>query len=1225
MPRIFLYTERPLYRPGHRVYFKGIARTENAQGRYDVVAMEPVEVTISNPKGDILYEQSLTTNAFGSFWGELDLEEEADLGYYNIVATLRGKENSKEFEVDEYRKPEFKVEIQPDKERYYPGDKISFLIDTQFYFGAPLEAEVEYTIYKSPYYFSPSGEEDTYDFYRYDYEGGHGGYGEFVEEGKLRTDENGKATVVVDAPKAEEDQKITLRVTAKDITERTVTKENDAIVVMGDFYFRTKKTEFLAKAGQPYSLMVVARDYQGKPVGIDYQIRVEREQWDPIASQYDYSKVETVKGKTGADGLGSSQFKVNRGGYYRLAISGKDGKGRRILFHDYLWVSGTAQDSEGYGLEKSLIAIADKKKFQAGESARLFIVGPVKDANVLVSIEGSKIHEYRLEKLDGFSKEIQIPLKKEWIPNIFVSVTAIGKKEFYESSVELKISPVENYLTVDIQPNAQKYQPGGEISYQVTTKDQAGRPVPAEISLGVVDESLYALKADKTDVKEFFWGPKPNRVGMNYSFSGYYSGGIEKEDQRLLRKNFKDTAYWAPSIVTNELGEASVSFKLPDNLTTWRATVVAQDLATEVGQQINKVISGKDLIVRLAIPRFFTERDRASLKALVQNYTEKDQTLQVSMGLKGLEFANPKDGETRSLTVAPKKTVSFDVGIVAKTPGQATIQFLAKNEAVSDGFEIKIPILPYGTEDHQYSQGEVVPQGSPSNVELSFPPKANPSSTKLAVTLDSSLMAQLLGPVSYLVQYPYGCVEQTTSRLLGALTVANLYQTLGISDPMLEKRIPKVVKKGLKRLANLQHNDGGWGWWKNDPDDPFMTAYAMYGLLRAQALGENVNAEILKKGGAALEKMLKQGISSVPQMTSAMEEQNRYFVHYVASLAGIANKPSIPEGTALKTKMAQSYLILALELQGRHEDALRVLAGLKRDAICSEGLCHFSEDKLTYTGDAEATSWALQAIMKADPADKGLQESIVRWLLAQRRGGVWRQTRETAAAIYALSEYARELPGTKAGVKASLTLNAKELEKVNVASPHFVRRLSPVDLKVGKNVLSMLNLGEHVLHYQTDLSYYSQEDPLMPSSSGIKVSREYFRLKAKRSGTEVEKSFEASELKDKIAKGETIGVRVTIESAEPLRYVVIEDPLPSGFEVVDGVSFDKDARIYTEMETHDEMVAFFLTYMEAGKYIMNYGLRPEIPGFFYAMPTKGSEMYQPEVRGASGSTKLEVQ
>ncbi|MCC6273847.1 MAG: hypothetical protein IT572_10310, partial [Deltaproteobacteria bacterium] len=930
------------------------------------------------------------------------------------------------------------------------------------------------------------------------------------------------------------------------------------------------------------------------------------------------------------NGMTDLKLEFSRGGYYRIVMSGKDSGGRKVRFDDYVWVSGSAQDSEDFGLQKELKIVTDKKKYEAGETAKVFLVGPNKNGRILLSVEGMRIYQYQVVTLDGFSKEVQIPLKAEWEPNIFVSATTIGKKEYYEGSAELAISPKEHYLDVEIKPDAQTYRPAGNITYTVVTKDMQGKPVPAEISLGVVDESIYALRADSTDIKNFFWGPRTNRVSTNYSFSGYYTGGIEKEDRNLLRRNFKDTAFWLPAIQTAADGSIGATFTLPDNLTTWRATVLAHSPATEVGQQINKVISSKELIARIATPRFFTERDQVKLKAILNNYTDKAQTLRVSLGVEGIDFANPKDGEPISITIEPKGVASFDFTVLPKVAGNAKIQLLAKNDQVSDGVELKIPVLPHGIEDHQYAQGEIQASGQ-AQVQLTVPPQNDPKRSKLKVTLDTSFVAQLLGPLGYLVDYPYGCVEQTMSRLLPAITVSNLYRSLGLTDPLLEKKLPRVIAKGLKRILRYQHADGGWGWWKDDETDPFMTAYALYGLIRAEQLGQKVPPDAITKGKEALQNLLKQGTLTKTYMLGP--EATLYYLHYVASLAGVKSNPPIPRAEGIKTKLSRALLIMTLINQGKREAAAEWVADLEAAAICSGALCHYSDgDTKTktfghenYWRDPELTAWVLQALIAAGGENQNLRDSMVRWLLTQRQGGMWHQTRATATVLYALADYAKGLPGVKTGVNATLALNGQELEKIAVASPHFVRNVANPALKTGDNQLGIGNLLTTPLYYQSDLATFSQEESLAPVEKGIRVKREYFILEDQGAGDSGARLFKASPLKGKVKKGATVGVRLTVESGQDLSYLILEDPFPAGFEMLDGIRFDPNAAYYADFERRDEKIAFFANRLNKGTNVFNYALRPELTGRFGAMPTTAYEMYEPETRGSGASAVLEVE
>ena len=368
-------------------------------------------------------------------------------------------------------------------------------------------------------------------------------------------------------------------------------------------------------------------------------------------------------------------------------------------------------------------------------------------------------------------------------------------------------------------------------------------------------------------------------------------------------------------------------------------------------------------------------------------------------------------------------------------------------------------------------------------------------------------MAQLLGSLSYLVDYPYGCVEQTTSRMLPALMVSHLYQTLGLTDANIEKKIPKVIEKSIRRLLAFQHSDGGWGWWKDDATDSFMTSYALYALIKAQALGQKVDENVLTRGKESLQGQLKKGISGY-FYNAAIQDETLNFVYYVSALAGIKTNPAMPGDHPVATPMAQALLVLTLEAQGKHAQAASILSDLETKAICQGGLCRFSDDKKTYRGDAEVTAWALQALYSGHSENQVLKDSIVKWILSDRKGGIWRHTRETASVLYALSEYAQGLSGSHEGVKANMSLNGQELEKINVASPHFVRRLPScasrgagsesaesrpssrcVSMKDGPNDLGLESLLTTSLYYQTDLTFFSQEEDLAPADHGIRVKR----------------------------------------------------------------------------------------------------------------------------------------
>ena len=142
----YIYTDRPIYRPAQKVYFKGILRQWGRNG-YQLVDSKTVSVTIEDPNNGKIFEKELPLSSRGTFSGEVDIADEAPLGSYNITATVGEAKSSGYFEVQEYKKPEFKVTVKGPKEFAAVGEKVKFTVSANYFFGAPVtNAEVHYYV-----------------------------------------------------------------------------------------------------------------------------------------------------------------------------------------------------------------------------------------------------------------------------------------------------------------------------------------------------------------------------------------------------------------------------------------------------------------------------------------------------------------------------------------------------------------------------------------------------------------------------------------------------------------------------------------------------------------------------------------------------------------------------------------------------------------------------------------------------------------------------------------------------------------------------------------------------------------------------------------------------------------------------------------------------------------------------------------------------------------------
>jgi uncharacterized protein YfaS (alpha-2-macroglobulin family) len=486
----------------------------------------------------------------------------------------------------------------------------------------------------------------------------------------------------------------------------------------------------------------------------------------------------------------------------------------------------------------------------------------------------------------------------------------------------------------------------------------------------------------------------------------------------------------------------------------------------------------------------------------------------------------------------------------------------------------------------------------------------------------------MLDALSYLAGYPYGCVEQTMSRFLPTVYVAQTLQKLGIEDQELEAELPKMVKAGVDRLYNFQHGDGGWGWWTDDETHPYMTAYVCYGLLKAREADFDVRDDVLDEGLASLGGQLRGARKG--------ELSTYLYMLYVLAEAGR------DEGA---TELAEAYrkrgdydpyelslLGLALARRGMTAEAQTVVEDLDAAAIEEGGFVHFTGvGEWHYSwqdSPIQTTATALRAIVATRGTDDEKLEGMVRWLSLQRRGSYWRSTQETAAVVFALSDYlaaTRELEGNYA---ARVIVNGAEVGSLavtpeNVASAKLHLYLKDKDgvVKAGANDVRVEIDGVGRAYYSTLLTYYKQEDEIAPVDEGFVVSRKYYRLA--KGGTEALEG-----IPEVVRPGDRFRVDVTFTVENPMEYVMLEDYFPSGFEVDEGAT-ERDYYYdwywgNSHSERRDEKMAFFFTALSPGDYTVSYTIHAEQPGKHLALPARASLMYAPEVWGSSGEASFDV-
>ncbi len=1271
--RVYLVTDRPVYRPGHTVFFKGTAR--GASGLRPLVG-QPVEVVVRDYDDNEVFTGRFTTDRYGSFNGQFRIGLDARLGGYTLVARIQGREHAGEFEVQEFVKPEYGVRVTPEKPVAVQGEKARFVVKGEYLFGGPVSGgRVSYALIQRPYYrfayvssfgfYQTEPYEDTYQ-------------GKIVERGEGRLNAQGELVVEVPLRPEGEDYRLTLEAGVSDEAGREISGTGFLTAYRAGIVLDVRTDQYAYQTQDTLTATVRAQDLEGNPVSVPFTLSANRAFW--VRGQGEQREPGArVQGRTNARGQATVQLKLPRQGSYALVVQARDRAGRATQAEDWVWVS---DGSYWYWDYKSLKITVDKPEYRVGQTARFVVQSPVSDGWALVNLEGQRLSKPEIVRFQGSTFTYELKLTPEMAPNGYLSVTVLGGGAYYSEVAGFLLPPVEKFLNVAVSSDKATYKPGETAVYRLKVTDRNGRPVQSQVTLGLVDEAIYLVRSERApDIRAFFWGLRPNLVGTQtaggYSFGNVAPApstaarapmdkavfGQSKESLAApkVREDFRDTILWLPDVETDAQGEARVEARLPDNLTQWRLTARAISLSDSVGQATQTITTTLPVIARLSTPRFLVRGDEATLRVIGQNNLETKQDGQLRLEATGLSLLTPPTALAQ-LPAGGRAAASFRVR--ADQSGSATLQASALTPAASDALRTRLPIFPKGLKQEMGWAGQ-----SGDSWRFSLPARTDLGQTQGRLYLTPSLAAAVAPALGYLAGYPYGCSEQTMSRFLPSV-LAKQAGGLAQLPPALEQNLDDFVATGLKRLYDFQHEDGGWGFWQNDDSSVYISSYVLTGLLQAQAAGYPVRKEVLEQGVAYLLKTLNR-----PDAHTYAADAVAYAA-YAFALAGPAYMPNKRSSIGMEFARApkgwqhahrphltraayqqtppldfgylQDYLkrpdltpyghalvVLAYHHSGNRNLAGQALEGLLAKRTERERTAYWEvrAPRWAWNDDHhEATARGLEALAKLRPNHPAIPK-IVNWLMQERRGARWVSTKDTAAVVVAalaLAKATGEQPGEQ---EVQIRVNGQE-ETLKV--PAKGAELTLEGLRAGENEIQVI--GSQRLYLSGSLSYFEEREYLQPEARGLRVARTYQKLSPRYDAKAERFVYERSPLSGAVKAGELVLVTLTVRPEQgPLRYVVVEEPTPAGLVVVENDDSFRIAGVrsrygddyygwnywFDGREIRDRQVEFFFSYL-SGPVTFTYVLRAETPGSFTALPTLAWMMYEPEVRGVGTAQQVRV-
>jgi len=872
-----------------------------------------------------------------------------------------------------------------------------------------------------------------------------------------------------------------------------------------------------------------------------------------------------------------------------------------------------------------------------------------------VTVERELVLDQYVVEVEGTADTVEVPIRAGHVPNVFVSVMLLqgrlpgagfgpdgmdlGKPSFRIGYLNLPVVSDSKRLKVEVSPARGNYEPRQEATVRVQVRDAQGQPTRAEVCLAVVDEGVLSLIGYQTpDYFDGFYGTRPLAVRTTESrldVIGQRSYGAKGDDQGGggglvgdYREDFATTAFWSPHLVTDAEGRAEVRFRMPDSLTRFRVMAVAQTVDSCFGSGEAGVEVRKPLLLQPSVPRFARTGDRFQAGVLVFNNTGASGEVLVEAEASGLEV-----GPTRSVRVRVESGQESEVLFDFQAPEQAEAQvgFKAVLGDHRDSLKLDLPVNRSEAVETVATSGVV--RGQAQQEGLKVPGGVVPGSARLKTTVSGSALSGVEAAVNWLLDYPYGCLEQRLSRLVPLLLAGDLVTAFG--NPELDaKALRTRVQEELDALASFQVESGGFSLWpKGTRVHDYLTAYAVRTLLEARDRGFRVDRAILDRARASMKQALHKTDHEYPY---SEQEKATLRAFLLETLTRLDYRDSAALSSLFKNRQDLSVEgKVHLMRAAARLDNPTVVSALRREleslARVDAQTAWFEEghsQPWLYGSTIRTTGSVLEALL--EQGDFALAPRVVRWLMEAREKGHWGTTQQDVSALRALLAYRSRYEKDPVDLEATIRMAGQEILRARLTPRQPVASTESVlDRQTAGDTLKVdfQRTGRGPLHYDLRMRYAPAQDP-PARDQGFSV----FRVVRPLSGEGVHRG--------PFTPGQTYRVTLTVLTPTERRYVVVDEPVPAGFEVVQ-TTFETESEqmrrvleeggldrpwfaSFNHFEIEDSRVLLFADGLQAGEHTFEYLVRAMLPGQYRLPATRAEEMYHPEVFGTTAVQVVEV-
>ncbi len=1321
-----LFAERGVYKLGEEAHLKGVMRTETPAGLAFPAKGAKLELQVTDPQGLMIAKKNVELSDRGSFETTVKIPLSGAQGTYYVTAGPA----STSMLVAAYRKPDFVVDVTPTTPEVVRGDRLRADADGRYLFGAPMAGAdasltARWTYGSGPRITQRELSDFTFDFVCVDSElspCGENLAGEVFVTNESTLDNVGHVSISKQVPITKTRSRayeIEVESTVKDVSRQAFSDRTSITVHPGEYYFGVR-TKGVAEANKPMKVDIVSVKPDGTPVvGKQATVELILWEWKYVNRQNDdgsVSEIGTREVKTITTQPIATQAKpvsVNllppKSGYYEIRVYGADPRGNWVESGTTIYASGPGYQAwEGAGEEPTVSLVTDKTSYQPGDRAVILVKSPWEKAEGMLTIERAGVVASKRISLPSSASTLEVPIDKASAPNIYVTVTlfgalpkdpkqraiANGKPQVLTATESLSVPPTDRTLQVKASTSQSSFLPGESTKVDVEIKDAKGVASPAEVTLWAVDEGVLRLTGyTEPDLLSTFYSERQLQVNTADSRMRLQSisdddkgdesggdvvdggGGGSSAVGEGIRKDFRTLAVWAGAVDVPSSGKASVDVKLPESLTAYRIIAVAASDVDQFGVAKSTVEVRKPLMLQPALPRFVNVGDTFEAGVVVFNRTGTTGpvTVRVALSDDSLELSGPAEITIASVSDKPvevrfpfratktgKGNFVFSGGLNGATSGETS-------DKVAGSFPVtvtqRLAVVATSGTVAATSAGSVSP-----TERVSTPPDALPGLGGLDVSVSTSSLAGLQNSIRDLVEYPYGCLEQRTSRIRVLLKLAQLDEQFAL--PGVPKNLKSVVARELRLLRPFQTSIGGLSYWPGtDAVDPYLSARTLVLLRDAKAAKISVPAGMIR----GLTKSLQASVGFVASDDELASEEGYFLgpVHaLVAYVLAREGKPETASVDALYTDRyqlpfeEQVYLLRAMLEAGEVSDRTTTLFSDLLASVRIENDRAFVQSGLDYDGSpglsylvsstlgrsVRDTSLLLSLLSRVD-AKHPLIPKMATWLVGARTRGTWGNTLESGEALDALVQVASTTEAQAPKLATVITLGTKTLVDQSFNGRSLEVRSSSTPIKdaaaAGKDFV-VKAIGTGSLNWSARLRYAVPAQRLLAIDQGFTIERSYalFDPVAARAAEGATKpTGRSSASATSFAAGDLVRVTLRVSSPQQRSNVAIEDLLPAGFEALNAQltttsseelrGEDSDGEPSTaprspwqagvdHTEIRDDRVLLFATWLEPGSFVYTYVARATAPGTFVAPPAQVEEMYRSEVMGRTKATTVKI-